>query len=109
MIETEEIAHKNVFNADQTGMPYEITSSRTLSHRGERSTFGQVQSINSTKHSFTAMVLISADGKLADKTLLCLREIGGRFGPEIERRLYRPHNVSLTCTRSGLFTDSIYK
>jgi len=90
-------------------MPYEITSSRTLSHRGERSTFGQVQSINSTKHSFTAMVLISADGKLADKTLLCLREIGGRFGPEIERRLYRPHNVSLTCTRSGLFTDSIYK
>jgi len=109
IIQTEGIAHKNVFNADQTGMPYEIYSNRTLSHRGERSTFSHVQSMSSTKHSFTAMVLISADDKLADKTLLCLQEIGGRFGPEVERRLYRPPNIALTCTRSGLSTDSTYK
>jgi len=109
IVQAENIAHKNIFNADQTGIPYEISSNRTLSHRGERSTFGHVQSINSTKHSFTAMLLISADGKLADKTLLCLQEIGGRFGPSVERGLYRPPNVSLTCTRSGLFTDSTYK
>lgn len=37
--------------------------------------------------------------------MLCLQEKDGRF-PNVD--VYRPANIELTCTRSGLFTESIY-
>lgn len=52
------------------------------------------------------MILISADRKIAGKTMLCLQEKDGRFPSTVE--VYRPENIELTCTRSGLFTDSTY-
>lgn len=55
------------------------------------------------------MYLISADGRLLPKTLLCQQEASGRFGETVMKNLYQPHNIALTCTRSGLFTHSTLK
>lgn len=105
----EQIRPEFVFNADQTGIPYEIVSNRTLSIKGEKSTFCRLHSVHASKHSFTAMFLITASGRLCDRTLLCLQEREGRFPPIMKPALVKPANVSITCTRSGLFTGSIYK
>lgn len=109
MVEKDKVQHSNVFNADQTGIPYEIVSNRTHSYRGEKSTFASVQSVNSTKHSFTAMILISADGRIRGKTLVCLQEKDGRFPAGAMATMHKPHNLTVTCTRSGLFTESIFQ
>lgn len=74
LIFVDNIQLDNIFNADQTGIPYEIVSNRTLSYCGERSTFGQVQSLNSTKHSYTLLPVISASGVLQDKLTMPARE-----------------------------------
>lgn len=109
LVDEEEIQPEYIFNADQTGIPYGIVSNRTLSIKGEKSTFCRLHSVHASKHSFTAMFLITASGKLCDRTLLCLQEREGRFPPVMKPALIRPSNVTLTCTRSGLFTGSIYK
>lgn len=75
--------------------------------RAHRVTPGAM-SIHATKHSFTAMILISADGGLLPKTLLCLQEVNRRFGDRVLETLHQHRNVSLTCARTRLFTDSIF-
>jgi len=97
------IEHGRVWNTDQSGFNYEMTSARTLSVRGERDTQGLVQSMNAMTHSYTLQVLISNDGRLAPKLFLCLQEQGGHFGPTVSRQLEqnKPSNVVLASSTSG--------
>ena len=97
------IEHGRVWNTDQSGFNYEMTSARTLSIRGERDTQGLVQSMNAMTHSYTLQVLISNEGKLAPKLFLCLQEPGGQFGPTVSRQLEqkKPPNVVLASSTSG--------
>jgi len=98
----------HVWNTDQSGFNYELSSGRTLSDKGEKETFAMVQSVNSLTHSYTVQVLISNDGYLAPKLFICFQEAGGKFGPRVQERVResQPTNVVVTCTTSGKLTKS---
>ncbi|KAK6044286.1 hypothetical protein COOONC_18210, partial [Cooperia oncophora] len=66
-------------NADQTGINKEIASKRTLAPVGSKQVVRAVQSVSSLTHSFTAMPVMYADGRLGDKLLVILPERGGVF------------------------------
>lgn len=88
-----------VLNTDQMGFNKELHSSRTLSHKNEKTTFLAVRSLNNCTHSYTVQPIISLDGKLMDRFLLCLYEPSGRIGPRIT--IEQRQNVVITCSRSG--------
>lgn len=56
---------------------------------------------NSVSHSFTIMPLMSMDGKLASKVLICLQKKGRRFGPQVSKTLQIPDNIYLILLKSG--------
>ena len=60
-----------------------MISARTLLSKGEKDTLALIQSQHSLTHSYTAQVLISMSGKLANKLYICFQEVGGKFGPQI--------------------------
>lgn len=70
----------------QSGFQYELTADRTLSWRGERDIIAYVDQENAATHSYTIQPIITRDGKLLGKLLICLQESGGTFGPNV--RLY---------------------
>lgn len=98
-----------ILNADQTGVPYELARNRTLNTIGDKYIYCKVKSKASMMNSFTAMIVITADGSVWPKTLLCMKEPNGRFGDHVNATVYRPQNVELTCTRSGKFTSSTFE
>lgn len=64
----------NILNTDQTGFTYEITSTRTLSWKGERKTLGTANSpTNKATHSYTVQYVIAYDGTIFDKVFICLQ------------------------------------
>lgn len=107
--EEEGVNPRFIFNADQTGVPYEMARNRTLNRRGDKYVFCKVKSRGNMKNSFTAMILVTADGSIWPKTLLCLKEPTGRFGARVMNSIYKPRNIELTCTRSGKFTSSTFE
>ena len=84
-----------VLNTDQSRFEYEITSNRTLSMTGRKTTEATVASVVSATHSYTIQVLISMSGCLAKKLHICFREAGGKFGKRISETLPRnqPPNI----------------
>ena len=76
-----------VFNTDQSRFEYEITSNRTLSMTGEKTTEATVASVASSTHSYTIQVLISMSGRLAMKFYICFQEGGGKFGKCVSETL----------------------
>jgi len=85
----------HIFNSDQSGFNYEITSNRTLSNIGEKDTLVIINSPNAISHSYTIQPLISFEGKLVGKLFLCLKELNGIFGPIVENQLIKPKNWRL--------------
>lgn len=66
----------NVWNTDQTGFKYELVSTRTLSHKGERTTLVSVNSPkNKVTHSYTVQYTIGLDGSVFNKVFVCLQVI----------------------------------
>ncbi|CAF1958695.1 unnamed protein product [Rotaria magnacalcarata] len=100
---------EEIFNTDQVGVEKELHSNRTLSFEGEKTTFGSVASKNATTHSYTIQPMISLDGRLVGPMYLCLQEPKGRIGDTVERYLFRPKNVIITCSTSGKLTSSLVK
>ncbi|RWR99706.1 Pogo transposable element with KRAB domain-like protein, partial [Dinothrombium tinctorium] len=101
--------HDFVFNTDQSGFNYIMHSSRTLSNVGESDTTVVVESTNATTHSYTIQVLVSANGKLLDPLLLCLKEQGGTFGPRVFENLFKPYNCRTICSPSGKMTKNLVR
>lgn len=63
-----------VWNTDQTGFKYEIVSNRTLSWKGERSTFGSaISPKNKVTHSYTVQYTITYAGRILPKVFVCLQ------------------------------------
>ncbi|CAF4629857.1 unnamed protein product, partial [Rotaria sp. Silwood2] len=98
---------KQILNTDQVGIEKELHSTRTLSIKGERKTFGSVVSKNATTHSYTIQPTISLEGKLVGPMFLCLQEPKGRMGNIVKRNLFEPKNVLITCSSSGKLTSSL--
>lgn len=73
-----------IWNFDQCSFQYEPANLRTLSLKGERDTELLLDNRNKFTHSYTAMPMISRDGKLFPKVLLVLQETNGVFGPKIK-------------------------
>lgn len=95
-----------VWNTDQSGFNYEMVGNRTLSDKGEKTTRGLVQSLNSMTHSYTVQIMVSNAGFLAKKAYICFQERGGKFGPIVMNRIRDkiPPNVQIDCTDSGKMT-----
>ena len=96
-----------ILNIDQVGIEKEQHSTRTLSYKGERKTFGMVKSKNATTHSDTVQPIISLDGKLVGPMYLCLQEPNGKMGERVKKNLFQPTNVVITCSKSGKLTSSL--
>ena len=90
-------------------MENELYSNCTLSFEGETTTYGSVTSKNATTHSYTIQLMISLDGRLVESMYLCLQETKGRLGDTVQRNLFQPKNVVITCSTSGKLTSSLVK
>lgn len=73
-----------VINTDQSGIQIELSSTRTLSHKGEKATALSVRSKNAITHSFTVQPCISLSGKPVGPLFLCLREPSGFLSENIK-------------------------
>lgn len=70
----EEYDPKKVWNTDQTGFKYEILSTRSLSHKGEKMTLGASHSPkNKATHSYTVQYIISLAGEIVGDAFICLQ------------------------------------
>ncbi len=100
-----------ILNSDQTGFNYETTTKRTLSFKGEKTTFLKVQSKSACTHSFTLQPTISYSGKCFKKLLICLKENNDVFGPivgkEVNELLKTVKNVEVVWSRPGKITNNI--
>ena len=72
-----------VLNMDESRFEYEITSNRTLSMTGEKTTEATVARVASTTYSYTIQVLISISGHVTKKFCICFQEAGGKFGKHV--------------------------
>jgi hypothetical protein len=101
--------HDHILNTDQSGFNYEMYSQRTLSDVGESKTEVSATSLNALTHSYTIQPVISFEGKLVGKLLLCLQETNGKFGPIVEQGLFQPNNIEIVCSSSGKMNKSLIK
>lgn len=100
----------HIFNTDQCGFQYELTSQRTYTKKGEKSVWGFAQSPkNLATHSYTVQYIISMAGDIVGKVFICLQESSGKLGPRVSAKVdnYLPSNVTLTCSSSGKMSTSL--
>ena len=74
----------SIWNTDQSGFEYEMTSARTISIKGEKETLALVQNKNATTHSYSIQAFINSNGYCAKKLFIVLQEKGGKFGPLVK-------------------------
>ncbi len=99
----------HIFNTDQSGFNYEMTSSRTLSFVGEKATTASVSSLHATTHSYTIQPIITLEGKLLSSLFICLQESGGKFGPRVQQNMFQCPNVVVYCSKSGKMTKELVR
>ena len=97
----------SIWNTDQSGFEYEMTSARTISIKGEKETLALVQNKNATTHSYSIQAFINSNGYCAKKLFIVLQEKGGKFGPLVKERMqtYMPPNVVVKCSSSGKLSN----
>lgn len=102
-----------IWNMDQTGFNYEITNRRSLGRVGSRDHTLKIGQDGNTKHSYTALPVISRDGRPVGKLFLNMREPSGGFGPRIAQqvqeleRLYG--NIRVFGASSSIMTKNMVK
>ena len=100
-----------ILNVDQTGFNYELSDKRTISFKGERDTRVSKDSSSKTSHSYTVQPTITRDGRLMGKLLLCLQEVGDKFGPRVADRVHELEreygNIRVVASRSGKMTSAL--
>ena len=80
-----------------------------MTFKGEKSVQTLVKAINDFTHSYALMPIFGMDGKIKGKTLICLQEVNGQFGPIFKQQLIHRSNIFLTCTKPGKRTKSHIK
>lgn len=102
-----------IFNFDQSGFEYEMSSGRTLSFIGERDTYGTADQSNKQTHSYTIQPTISRDGKTLGNLLVCLQEAKGEFGPKIAEKVRELEgifgNIHVVASSSGKMSVALMK
>lgn len=97
----------NVYNSDQSGFNLETHAGRTLSLKGSLKVECIAQSLNSLTHSYTIQPVVSAEGELKSPMLIVLQEVGGKFGPFVEKTLFKADNILVLASKSGKLTSDI--
>lgn len=94
-----------IMNMDQSNFNYEISNLRTIARRGDRDIVLELDSRNRNTHSYTVQPLITRDGNIAGRLLICLQEDSGRFGPRVEQQVRRLEqtfgNIRVVASKSG--------
>lgn len=60
--------------------------------------------MNAITHSYTIQPVITMEGKLLPKFVICFQETGGNFGPRVLDGLPDFPNFIIKCTQSGKIT-----
>ncbi len=94
-------------NTDQSGLEIEMVGNRTLSFKGEKTTFGKVRSVYNASHSYTVQFIISLTGQPIGTCYLCLKEKNVYMSDNIKKNLFQAVNVTLTCSKSGKLSSSL--
>lgn len=103
------VGESNIWNSDQSGFNLEMHTGRTLSFKGELKVEALTQSINSMTHSYTIQPIISAGGVLLSPLLIVLQETDGKFGPRVQKNLFKAENVLIFASNSGKLTSALVK
>ena len=98
---------ENLYNFNQSGFELEIHSGRTVAIEDTKEVEIVEQSVPSTTHSYTIQPTISADGKFLSSIFMVLQETYKKFGPIVEKTLFRPINVHMTASKFGKLTSGI--
>lgn len=100
-----------IINMDQTGFAYEIYRDRTLTWKGSRDVAINIDQQNKRTHSYTSQPMISRDGHLIGKLLLCMQEQRGRFGPNVEQQVRQLEekfgNIVVLASASGKMSSDL--
>ncbi|CAF4040341.1 unnamed protein product, partial [Rotaria sp. Silwood1] len=96
-----------VLNTDQIGVELEVHGGRTLTHSGEKSTWGSVRSLWAATHAYTIQPITTMDGCVLNPLYMCLKEVSGRIGDNVKKNLFHAKNIVLTCSKSGKLTLSL--
>lgn len=79
--------HHRILNVDQSGHKYEISNLRSFARRGTRDHVLAIDSVNKNTHSYTIQPIITRNGRLIGRLLICFREPADEFGVEVRRRV----------------------
>jgi len=101
------IGEDNVYNSDQSGFNLEMHVGRTLSFKGTLKVEILAQSSNSLTHSYTIQFIISSSGHLMSPLFIVLKEKDSKFGPKIEKDLYKSNNILVLASTSGKLTSEL--
>lgn len=96
-----------LFNADEAGYACELKFDYTLECKGTRYIKEKIDSKNATTHSYTSLPLVSQTGDFVLPHLIILQEVGGKFGPQVERRMFQHPDLLIMCSKSGKMTKFI--
>lgn len=114
-IRDNDIRAERVINIDQSGFNYDYAPKRTLSITGERHTEVAVRSKDSTTHSYSIQIAMSAAGKLVGPVHLMLQEPGkSTFGPIVRKQVdavlatIPAGQIAVDCSSSGKFGAASY-
>ena len=66
-----------------------------------------VNSMNAISHSYTIQPIITMNGDLLPKMLICLQELTGEFGPRVSNDLPNYPNIIIKCSKSGKLTKEL--
>lgn len=104
IVSTKQIPPNRVFNSDQTGINYEISTKRSLEFKNTKHVFSAVKKPFNTTHSYTLQIYLNQSGKLGKTLFLVLREPKG-IGPVMKRRIEevtdKCSNVKVVSSQSG--------
>lgn len=110
IIRSKEISPSRVFNADQTGLNYEISTQRTLEIKNTKHVHSIVKRNFGTTHSYTLQIYMNQSGSLGKTLYLILREPNG-IGNLMKRRIKEVtdicKNVKVVGSSSGHINDKL--
>lgn len=108
---SENFPRRLIWNVDQSAVQYESTNDRVVARKGSRDVLLRVDNLNKNTHSFTAQPILTRDGRLLGRLLLCMQEESNEFGPIVGprmRQLEREYgNVRIISSRSGKMTTNL--
>lgn len=102
IVKSKQITPSRIFNSDQTGLNYEVTSQRTLEKRNTKHVHSIVKRNFGTTHSYTLQIYMNQAGFLGKTLFIILREPKG-IGKVMRRRF---DDVTKVCKNVKIFSST---